>query len=250
MYDYYLGGYHNFEIDRHAAEQAMKIYPDLPQVMQANRAFLRRAVRFVAEQGVAQFLDIGSGIPTVGNVHEVAQLASPSARVVYVDSDPVAVAHSRAILQDNRSVAVLEADARRPGEILAHPDLRRLLDLEQPTAVLLVALLHFVVDDEAAAALVHALREALAPGSFLVIAHATTESAPPEVTAQMMQLYTRTSSPIKPRSRDEIAALFTGFELVEPGLVYAPLWRPEGEDDPFLDRPERAVTSAAVGRKP
>ncbi|MBX6342403.1 MAG: SAM-dependent methyltransferase, partial [Thermomicrobiaceae bacterium] len=130
MYDYYLGGFHNFEIDRQAAEQAIARWPDLPLIMQANRAFLRRAVNFVSGQGIDQFLDIGSGIPTVGNVHEVAQRANPSARVVYVDIDPIAVAHSQEILRGNPNATVIQGDVRRPSEILEHPDVQRLLDLD------------------------------------------------------------------------------------------------------------------------
>src|SRR5918911_1136740 len=147
MYDYYLGGSHNFELDRKMAEQAIALWPDLPLIMQTNRAFLRRAVNYLVSQGVEQFLDIGSGIPTVGNVHEVAQLANPSARVVYVDIDPITVAHSQAILQDVANVATIQADVRRPEQILGHPATRRLLDFERPMAVLLVALLHFIPDD-------------------------------------------------------------------------------------------------------
>ena len=250
MYDYYLGGYHNFAIDRQAAEKAIAIYPDLPLVMQVNRAFLRRAVQYLVAQGVTQFLDIGSGIPTVGNVHEVAQAADPAARVVYVDSDPVAVAHGATILQDNAHAVTIQADARRPEDILAHPDVRSLLDFTGPVAVLLVALLHFVIDDAMAAHLVTTLREALAPGSYLVISHATTESVPVETGEQMSRLYTTTGTGIKARSRVEIEAFFADFTLVAPGVVYAPLWRPEGPDDLFLDHPERAITSAGVGRKP
>src|SRR2546423_11334318 len=146
MYDYFLGGYHNFEIDRKAAEAAIAIYPDFALVMRANRAFLRRAVEYLVAQGVDQFLDIGSGIPTVGNVHEVAQRANPAARVVYVDSDPVAVAHSSAILQGTANTAVIRADTRHPAQILGHPDVRRLLHFDKPLALLLVFILHFIID--------------------------------------------------------------------------------------------------------
>lgn len=249
MYDYYLGGHHNFEIDRQVAAQAVAMWPDLPLIMQANRAFLRRAVGYLTEEGIAQFLDIGSGIPTAGNVHEVAQRADPAARVVYVDMDPVAVAHSRAILRGNPGAAVIQGDAQRQEQILDHPHVRRLIDRGQPLAVLLVALLHFVADDEVAQRAVRVLREALAPGSYLVISHASYEGMPEESRAHE-RLYTRTPTPMRMRSRDDIAGFFDGLDLVEPGLVYIPLWRPEGPDDLFLERPERCTGFAGVGRKP
>lgn len=249
MYDYFLGGYHNFAIDRQAADQLTALYPDTPLVMQANRAFLRRAVRFLVAQGVDQFLDLGSGIPTAGNVHEVAQARNPAARVVYVDIDPVAVAHSEAILEDNPNATAIQADARQPEAILAHPEVRRLLDLDQPLAVLLVALLHFVTDDRQAYDLVRALREALAPGGYLVISHASYEHLPREMIARGERLYAQTPTPLKSRSRAAIARFFDGVDLVDPGLVYAPLWRPARADDLFLDQPARSNSLVGVGRK-
>src|SRR3954452_21918503 len=150
VYDYYLGGSHNLEVDRRMAREAISLWPDLPEIMQANRAFLRRAVSYLAGQGITQFLDIGSGIPTVGNVHEVAQRATPAARVVYVDIDPVAVAHSTAILGDNPGAVVIQGDVCQPERILADPQVQRLLDLQQPLVILLMALLHFVADDAVA----------------------------------------------------------------------------------------------------
>ncbi len=249
MYDYYLGGAHNFAVDRQAADQALALWPELPLIMQANRAFLRRAVQFLVARGIDQFLDIGSGIPTVGNVHEIALAANPAARVVYVDIDPVAVAHSRAILRDDPRVAVVQADARRPGAILAHPDVQRLLDRDRPLAVLLVALLHFIPDDAEARGLVRQLRDALAPGSYLALSHASTEGMPQE-SREHERLYNRTPTPMRMRSRAEIARFFEGFDLVEPGVVYIPLWRPEGPDDLFLEAPERCTGFAGVARKP
>jgi hypothetical protein len=250
MYDYYLGGYHNFAIDRQAAEAVIAAYPDFPVAMRANRAFLRRAVKFLATQGICQFLDIGSGIPTVGNVHDVAQRAQPSARVVYVDSDPVTVAHSSAILGATANVAALQADAHLPATILEHPITNGLLDFRQPVAVLLLTVLHFVTDDAAALRTVRALRDALVPGSYLVISHGTREhDAPPEVKEQVLRLYRGTSNPAKPRSATELQQFFEGFKLVEPGLVFTPLWRPENTADPLHMHPERAATYAGVGQK-
>jgi len=249
MYDYFLGGHHNFEVDRRAAEAAIQIYPDFPLVMRTNRAFLRRAVQFLIAQGIEQFLDIGSGIPTVGNVHEVAQNANPEARVVYVDTDPIAIAHSTAILQGNPRTTILQADAREPGQILHQLEERRLLKLDQPLGVLLVFLLHFVSDDQEAQNIVRTLRDALPSGSYLVISHGTYEGMSSEASEQMGRLYSRTTDPVTPRPRTQIARFFDGLELIDPGLVYVPLWRPEGPDDLLLDEPTRCVSFAGVGRK-
>ncbi len=168
MYDYILGGVHNTEADRIAAEQARAALPDMHLIFRANRAFLRRAVLYLATQGIDQFLDVGSGIPTVGNVHEIAHNVNEDARVVYVDVDPVAVQFSAAILRDNAQATVIQADARDPASILGHPETRRLLDLDRPVALLLVSMLMFVPDDTEATGLVRAFRDALAPGSYLM----------------------------------------------------------------------------------
>jgi len=249
MYDYLLGGYHNFAIDRSAAEQLIAINPDTPLIMQSYRAFLRRAVRFLVAQGIDQFLDLGSVTPTVGSTHEVAQQLNPDARVVYVDIDPDTVLHSEAILRDTPHTAVIQADIRQLDQILAHPDARRLLDFSQPVAVLF-ALLHFVTEDEQAYNLVHVLRNALPPASCFAISHGTYEETPSEVTERVEALYARSTTPVKLRSRAEVAAFFDGLDLVEPGLIYEPLWRPEGPDDLFLDQPERSATFVGVGCKP
>ncbi len=251
MYDYFLGGYHNFAIDRAAAEQVLTINPDAPLVMQANRAFLRRVVKFLVEQGIDQFLDLGSGIPTVGNVHEVAQQLNPDARVVYVDIDPIAVRHSEAILRHNPNAAAIQADIRRPlDQVFNHPNVRRLLDFSKPIAVLLAAVLHFVTDDEQAEKLARVLRDVVAPGSYMAISHGSYENLPREVVERLEGLYARSTTPVKLRSRAQIEGYFAGLELVEPGLVLVPLWRPEGPDDLFLDQPGQSWTFGGVGRKP
>ena len=247
IYDYLLGGYHNFEIDRTIADKMIGVFPDMKLSAQANRAFLGRAVTYTVEQGIAQILDLGSGIPTVGNVHEVAQAIDPAVRVVYVDIDPVAVAHSRSMLKDNANATAIRADVREPELILNHPELRGLLDFEQPVGLLLVTVLHYIVDDEKATNVVHTLGEALAPGSCVVIAHSAAEFNPPEQ-VQLGELFGTASTTVS-RYGEQIARFFEGFELVEPGLVYAPLWRPEGADDLLLDRPERAFTRAGVAWK-
>ncbi len=250
MYDYFLGGYHNFEIDRRAAEQVLAIHPETPLIMRANRAFLRRAVSLLSERGIDQFLDIGSGIPTVGSVHEIVQRTNPATRVVYVDVDPIAVAHSEAILKDVPNTAVIEADARHTEQLLEHPELRRTLDFSRPVAVLLVALLHFVTDDDDALRMVRTFRNALPSGSYLAISHGTNENAPSDVIEQGGKVYARSTNPAMARSRSQIATFFEGLELIEPGLVYAPLWWPEGPDDLFVDQPERSINLVGVGRKP
>ncbi|MDN3286443.1 SAM-dependent methyltransferase [Streptomyces thermocarboxydus] len=238
MYDYYLGGSHNFEVDREAARRAMEFMPGLPKVMQANRAFMRRAVRFAVAEGVTQFLDIGSGIPTFGNVHEVAQAADPEARVMYVDHDPVAVAHSKVVLEGNDRADILAADLRKPQEILGSDEVGRLIDLNRPVALLLVAILHFVEEADDPYGAVAELREALAPGSMLVLTHATYEGIPlpPERAEGAVDVYRDMRNPLIMRTRDEIARFFEGYDMVEPGLVPMPRWRPDTvpeDEDPY-----------------
>jgi hypothetical protein len=212
-----------------------------------NRAFLGRAVRFLLACGVRQFLDLGSGIPTQENVHEIAQRGDPGSRVVYVDRDPVAVAHSRQILSGNQRAIVIEEDLRRPEAILGHPEVTRMLDLSEPVGVLMVTILHFLPDADDPAGLVARLTGNLAAGSHLVISHATHEAAP-AAAAKVEELYARTSAAARTRSHQEIGAFFAGFDLVEPGLVYLPLWHPDVPG--AADHPERAWFYAGVGRKP
>ncbi|MGA4845219.1 SAM-dependent methyltransferase [Streptomyces sp. G5(2025)] len=238
IYDYYLGGSHNFEVDREAGRRAMEFMPGLPKIMQANRAFMRRAVRYAVDQGVTQFLDIGSGIPTFGNVHEVAQQASGEARVVYVDHDPVAVAHSEAVLDGDERAAAVAADLRKPQDILGSSQVDALLDLERPVALLLVAVLHFVEDACDPYAAVAELRDALAPGSLIVVTHASYEGipVPPEQADGTVGVYKDIRNPLIMRTRDEIARFFEGYDMVEPGLVPMPHWRPDtapDEEDPY-----------------
>ncbi|WP_018721460.1 SAM-dependent methyltransferase [Salinispora fenicalii] len=242
MYDYYLGGSHNFAVDRAAAQAMVAAVPEAPLMAQANRAFLRRAVHFLVDAGIRQFLDIGSGIPTVGNVHEIVQQVAPESRVVYVDTDPVAVAHSQEILADNNQATVLQEDLRHPDRILDHPELRRLLNLNEPTAVLIVAVLHFVSDDDRPAELLRTLRDALAPGSWLVLSQASDEGRPETERSDAETVYRRTGSPLWFRDRSELTTLFDGFELVEPGVVWVPQWRPETPESSM-----NAETSAFLG---
>jgi SAM-dependent methyltransferase len=248
VYDYYLGGAHNFAVDRELAEQATRLNPVVPLVARANRAFLRRAVRYLLNQGITQFLDLGSGVPTVGNVHEVAQQALPGARVVYVDNEAVAVAHSREMLADNPDAAILAADLRDPERVLGSPEVAGLLDLSQPLAVLLVSVLHFVPDDDDPAGVVAAYRDATAPGSHLVVSHGTWDRRQ-DLTEEVQRLYQRSSNPVTLRSRQQVADLFAGYQLVDPGVVHLPQWRPDSLDD-VTDHPEDIPGFAAVGRKP
>jgi S-adenosyl methyltransferase len=248
VYDYYLGGFHNFSSDREMAEQAIKDWPDLPLIMRCNRAFLRRAVTWLVGRGVRQFLDIGSGIPTVGNVHEVAQALDPGARVVYVDIDPVAVAHSEAILSDNPNAIVVKGDFTDPAGLLSHRAVRDHLDLEQPAALLLVSLLHFVGDDADPARLIATFRDAMAPGSFLALSHATHELHPPELTGFHRDLYRRTATPMTMRSRAQVEAFFDGYDLVEPGVVLGETWH--ATEPVSREQAERVPLWAGIGRKP
>jgi hypothetical protein len=248
IYDYYLGGYHNFEVDRKIGDMMLELNPDLRAGALVNRAFLRRAVIFMMGEGIEQILDLGSGIPTVGNVHEVARAVYPNARVVYVDVDPVAVTHGRTMLAGDDQTTIIRADVRQPEAILDHPDVRALLDFARPLGLLQLAILSYVVDDAEAAQVVRTFVSALAPGSLMAISHVTTEV---EVRARpaLKELFTKASE-VARRSTEQIGRFFEGFELVEPGLVLTPLWRPEGPDDLFLEEPERALTLAGVGRKP
>ncbi|PZS37857.1 MAG: hypothetical protein DLM62_16920 [Pseudonocardiales bacterium] len=247
VYDYYLGGSHNFAVDRQLARRAIELWPEMPLVMQANRAFLRRSVRYMISQGITQFLDLGSGIPTEGNVHEVAQIASPQTRVVYVDTDLVAVAHSRAILAGSQHADIVQADMRDVAAILDDPRARRLIDPTQPIGVLMVAILHFVPDQSDAANIVAQYRKTMVPGSFLAISHAT-DAGRPDVVAPITALYRRIATDLTMRSIPELEALLAGFDLVPPGIVFVPLWRPDSPAD-VDDRPERFSMYAVVGRR-
>ena len=247
-YDYLLGGAHNFAVDRELAAHVEKAMPDARAAARVSRAFLARCVRFMVAQGIRQFLDIGSGIPTVGNVHEVAQGIDPAARIVYVDIDPVAVAHSRSILEGNPGTAVIQADLRDPSHILSEARATGLLDFDRPVALLLAGVVHFVPDDDRPDEILKMLRDAVVPGSYLVISHSTFEDQPQEM-LDAQKLSARTATEITLRSRAQVADYFGDWELLEPGIVHMPLWRPESPDD-VDDHPERFGAFGAVGRKP
>ena len=224
VYDYILGGGHNFAVDRQIADKLLEIMPTAGQGMLLNRAFLRRAVLTLVDAGIRQFLDIGSGIPTAGNVHEVAQRAAPEARIVYVDIDPVAVAHSELVLQGNDRATAIQADMRDPAGILQHPKTRRMLDFDAPIGLLMVTIFHYVSDSDGPLDLMARYRDSLPLGSYLALSHATADFDPVGVT-KAVELGKR-STPFYPRTHAEIAELFTGFELIDPGLVPTAKWRP------------------------
>jgi hypothetical protein len=230
VYDYYLGGSNNFAADRDFAARVLAAVPSLPQVIQQNRAFLRRAVRYLVGQGIRQFVDFGSGIPTVGNVHEVAQTMEPQTRVVYVDTDPVAVAHSRAILGGNPLATIIPADLRQPAQVLENPELRRLINLAEPVGALLVAVLPFVPDTAEAAGIVAELHELLAPGSYVAISHPSADHMR-DGFLKTQSLYNESVAAMKMRSHHEITGLFGSLRLVEPGVVQIPLWQPDSPED-------------------
>jgi hypothetical protein len=249
VYDYLLGGSHNFLADQDAGRALAAIEPNAREAARANRAFLGRAVRFLSQAGIRQFVDIGSGIPTQGNVHEVAQQADPGARVIYADVDPVAIAHSKTILAGNENATIIAADLRDPEKILDHSDTRRLIDFGQPVGLLLVAVLHFIADAEDPWRLVATLRDALPPGSYLVLCHGTDE-AKPDVALATEKVYNRSvATQVQLRSRNAIGRFFDGFELVEPGVTYLSLWRPDCPQDVPSD-PGRHWGLVGVGRKP
>lgn len=245
VYDYFLGGEHHFEVDRALAAQVTAVAPDVPEIVRANRAFLHRAVRYLLAQGVDQFLDLGSGIPSVENIHETAERLAPGSRVLYVDVDPVAVAQTEQIIRGRPQVRVLRADLRRPKEILDAADL---LDLSRPVGVLMASVLHFVPDSDRPQEIVRYWRDRLAPGSHLAISHATAEVRP-EVSDGITDAYAASSNPVHPRTRAEVIALFDGWDLVEPGAVWVPLWRPDRPEDVGSD-PASTSVIAAVGRLP
>jgi SAM-dependent methyltransferase len=245
MYDHWLGGHDNFAADRIAAGAVTAAAPEAPALARANRRFLRRAVTCLAATGISQFFDLGTGLPTRGNVHEIAQRASPGARVVYVDNDPMVAAHARA-LKTGPGVAVLHADLRDPGAILADPVTRRLLDLSQPLAILFAAVLHFVSDADSPHAAVSRYLEAAAPGSHLVISHITSDPGP-QTAAEVSAVYAATANPATPRTRAQILAFFDGIDLIEPGLVPVQRWRPAKPPRPG---PGQEWLLGGIARKP
>lgn len=249
MYDFYLGGSHNFAVDRDTARAVLAILPEAQTFARNNRAFLRRVVTYGVDHGIRQFLDLGSGLPTVGNVHEVAQQRAADARVVYVDNEPVAVAHSQHILATNPYATCIEADITQPNSVLRHDETRRLLNFSQPIMVLMCAVLHFVPDDRQPARVVQAYARALSTGSGLALTHATASDYPDRL-AEVVEIYRRTQNQAYLRSRAQITAMLSGFEhLVWPGVVYTPEWRPEHWADVGSD-PSQSLAFGALAWHP
>jgi O-methyltransferase involved in polyketide biosynthesis len=241
MYDFFLGGKDNFASDRRAAEEVSRALPSVAGVARSNRLFLQRAVRFVAESGIDQFLDLGAGLPTQGNVHEIAQSVHSGTRVVYVDNDPVVTSHGRALLTRDEQTAVVEADMRDPDTVLGDAKVTKLLDFGRPLCVLFVAVLHFVPDEEDPAGLVRRYCDALPSGSHVILSHAAVEE---QRNVEVGNAYRSASAPFLARTREQVTSFLDGLEILEPGVVALHEWRPEGGEFP---------TSAgwtAVARKP
>jgi hypothetical protein len=251
VYDFYLGGSHNFESDRQFGQRTLQAMPRLPTILRDAREFLRRVVVYLCGVGVDQFLDLGSGIPTVGNVHEVAQSVNPLARVVYVDNDPVAVAHSRALLDENPNAAVVQADLREPEATLAAAVATGLIDLGRPVGVLLLSVLHFIPDRDQPATMVARYMEAVAPQSYLALSCARGDGRA-EANA-VEEVYERQESPMRMHMRSwaEIERLFGTLSFVDPGLSLVPLWHPELADDlePHVPVPADYPGVAGLGRR-
>ncbi|MEU8569545.1 SAM-dependent methyltransferase [Streptomyces pathocidini] len=247
MYDYFLGGRDNYEVDRAAAERVIEIIPDALPSARANRDFLRRAVRTVVVGGIRQILDIGTGIPTSPNTHEIARESAPDVRVAYVDNDPIVGAHAAARLTSEGSTGFALADVRSPETVLGDPVVRELIDFGQPVALLLVAVLHFIQDEEDPAGIVATLTEALPKGSCLVLTHGT-QDFHQHVEGDANEVYQRSTASLTVRPHDGIAPFFDGYELLDPGLVQVPLWRPDAPL-PDVDELRRVAFYGGVGVK-
>ena len=245
IYDALLGGKDNYAEDREAARRLIAAIPDVVAGARANREFLGRAVRFLAgEAGIRQFIDIGAGLPAMGNSHVVAREVAPDARVAYVDIDPVVTCHAQGLLGKNPEVRAVLGDLRDPAGILGHPDLRAHVDLFQPAAILLVAVLHFVPDEEAYRA-VSFLKDAMAPGSYLVVSHGTSDNLGHDAAAQMQQVYGEANAPAAPRTEEGIDRFFDGLEMIPPGLRDVASWRA----GPQPGQPGRVLFLGGIGRK-
>nr|WP_281398665.1 SAM-dependent methyltransferase [Saccharopolyspora gloriosae] len=249
MYDYFLGGTQNFPADRKAAEQQLTLLPATRVGVRENRAFLRRVVRYCAERGIRQFLDLGSGIPTAGNVHEVAHQGRPDAVIAYVDHEPVAVAHARRLLHGEERVTVTQADLSHPADVLDAPGVTRLLDFDQPIAVLALSVLHFVSDEADPAGVLAAYQRACAPGSVLAVSHASGAGLSATQVVEGLRIYDQTPTPLSLRPAEQARELLTGWSLIPPGVVPVVEWRPDFD---VSEEVRSAVGNgwAAVGVKP
>ena len=246
VYDYFLGGKDNFPCDREAAARILKGNPSMRDTCREQREYLRRAVRHVTRLGIRQFIDIGTGLPTQENTHEVAQAIAPATRVAYIDNDPIVMAHARVLMADRHHgrTVFIRADVRDPETLLADPALVDLIDFEEPVAVLLVGLLHFLPDHEQPGAIIKTILDAVPSGSYLVISHGTADYAP-DIGKATQAAYQSSSMPCRVRTRAEVMEMLSGVELLEPGLVLLAEWHPDGEPPAEYQQ----ITYAAVGRK-
>ena len=250
IYDYLLGGKDNFAVDREAAKRLLEVSPDMSGIVRDNRSFIGRVVRYLADEGgVRQFVDLGGGLPTQTNVHEMAQAVAPGARVVYVDNDPVVWSHGQALLAHDKQVAMIHADLREPLAVLGNPELLTLIDLSRPVALVCASVLHFVPDSDEPHRIIAEYRDQLAPGSYLVISHGTTGLTEDhdEVVDGVTSVYQQASAQLHVRSLAGIQRFFDGFEMVEPGVVWINEWRPD-PGVPAAGQP-RSLRGGA-GRKP
>ena len=248
IYDYLLGGGHNFAADRELVDKLLAVQPNMRWIARANRDFMRRAVSFMVERGVRQFLDLGSGIPTVGHVHEIVQRVAPETRVVYVDRDDVAVAHAQLILAGNERAAALQADILAPDDVLESPEVRSLLDVRQPVGILILTTMHFASPDRDPGGAIKSYLDAVPSGSWLAISHFDRGLLPPDQADEIVSVMGQSALPTYPRHRAEIVEMFGGFGLVEPGVVPVSLWRPDFPVD--RENLNEIIMSAGVGRKP
>ena len=247
IYDYYLGGKDNYAADREVARLVLRAAPDVPLAALENREFLKRAIEFlVLQAGIDQFIDIGPGMPTQGNVHQLVQRHKPDAPVVYVDNDPVVLTHGRALLHGTGDVAIIDGDVRKPDAILSHRELQELIDLSRPVAVCMSLILHFITDEEDPWALVARLRDSIRPGSYLVLTHVTGDERTIDTMSEIRGLYDEATAPLTPRTKDAFARFFDGFELAPPGVVFLSQWRPTAE---YYAKGGTRWAYAAVGRK-
>ncbi|WP_199432833.1 SAM-dependent methyltransferase [Qaidamihabitans albus] len=259
IYDWFLGGTANWAIDREFGAKAVEAFPMVRTMAKVGREFLGRGVHYLARQGITQFLDLGSGVPTVGNVHEVADSVNPDSRCVYVDNEPVAVAHSQVLLEREGDLdrhAVLHGDLRNPEDIWRRALATGILDPEQPIGLILVNVLYFVSPEDGPHEIVAKYRDLLPAGSYLLSSHMTDEGVPAEgesERAEVRRQYQQASSALHLRTRAEFTRFFDGFELVEPGVVWIPQWRPEERESPatreYADEPAASSALAGLGRK-
>jgi hypothetical protein len=254
LYDYYLGGENNFEVDRIAADALREIMPELSDMAWSNRGFHQRAAEWIAAQGIRQFIDIGSGLPATGNTHEVVLKVAPEARVLYVDNDPMVAAMSQGLIADPESARLIEADVREPDALLGHPVLTSMIDFSEPVGLLMTAVMHFVSDVSKPRDLVARYVSALAPGSYLALSQGTSDNLPPKMVAAAREMYKRSTERLYPRPRIVIESFFEGLELVEPypgagpSLTFVGLW---GADDPELaDSDGSRIMYCGVARRP